>query len=352
MPKPRVLHVARDWVRPSEGFVADVVAHSAATTPVVAYGVRHPMPTPSVPSYGVGWAERRGNRALRGAIAAVAWRHRTPLLHAHFGYWAHHVEAVARRTGRPWAVSLHGHDLLVEGCPAAALADLVVVPSRFLGDAASRRGIPDERIAVVPSGIDLTRHVFRERQPPAGGIATVTFAGRYVEKKGVLDAARALAGVPGIRCRFVGHGPQEAELRRLLGELRLDAELVDGSAPGAVRQALEATDVLVTPSKVGADGDAETLGLVNIEALAAGVPVVTSCSGGIPEAMPADVATLVPEGDVAALRAAVAAVVAAPERWGAIGRAGRAHVERHFDVVARTAELEERWLRLISQGRG
>jgi glycosyltransferase involved in cell wall biosynthesis len=342
-----VLHVARDWVRPSEGFVSEVVARSVATRPVVAYGVRHGAPTPAVPAYPVGWAQRRGDRPLRTALAAIALLRRTDVLHAHFGYWAHHVEAVARRTGRPWAVSLHGHDLLVEGCVAATLADVVVVPSRFLADAASRAGVPDERLRVVPSGIDLDRHRFRARTPSPDGVATVTFAGRYVEKKGVLDAARALAGIPGIRCRFVGYGPLETDLRVLLAALHLEAELLDGAKPGAVSLALQETDLLVTASKVTPDGDAETLGLVNLEALAAGAVVVTTSSGGVPEAV-GTCATLVPEGDVDALRAAVSSLVARPERWTAIGRTGRSHVERHFDVRVRTAELEQLWVGLTA----
>lgn len=347
VPRPRVLHVARDWVRPSEGFVAEVVARSTATRPVVAYGRRHPVPTPNVPAYGVGWAERRGDRVLRAALAAVAVAQRADVLHAHFGYWAGHVEAVARRTRRPWSVALHGHDLLVEGCAVARLADAVVVPSGYLADAASRAGVRDERLYVVPAGIDLDRHPFRTRTPPDGRPALVTFAGRYVEKKGVLDVARALCGVGGVRIRFVGHGPLEADLRALLAELHLDAELLDGARQGAVGRALQETDLLVTASRVAADGDAETLGLVNLEALAAGAPVVTTRTGGVPEAV-GDAALVVAEGDVAGLRSAVEALLAAPDSWAAISAAGRAHVERHHDVRVRTAELERIWLGLAT----
>lgn len=346
MRRPGVLHVARDWVRPSEGFVADVVAMSSLTRPSVAFGRRGTAPVPSVPSYDVGRALARGDRALRAALAAVALRQQAKVLHGHFGYWAEHVEAVARRTRRPWGVSLHGHDLLVEGCPAAASADLVVVPSRFLADAASRAGVPDEVLQVIPSGLDLSLLPFRVRRAVPGRPVLVTFAGRYVEKKGVLDVARALAGLEGVAVQFVGFGPLEDDLRRLLAELRLEAVLLDGSVPGQVRRALQDTDLLVTASRVAVDGDAESLGLVNLEALACGVPVVTTASGGIPEAVPSGAGTLVPEGDVVALRAAVVDLVGHPERWAAMGRAGRAHVEERFDLRDRVAQLEAAWLAL------
>lgn len=343
-----MLHVVRDWVRPSEGFVADVVLTSTRTRAAVAFGQRGVVPQGQVPTYDLGRAQARGDRALRLALALVAARQRSTVLHAHFGYWAAHAEAVARRTQRPWGVSLHGHDLLVQGCPLASRADLVVVPSQFLADAASRAGVRDDVLRVIPSGVDTSRYPFRLREPHAGPVV-VTFAGRYVEKKGVLDAARALAGIEGIAVRFVGHGPQEAELRHVLQEVGLDAELRDGSAPGAVRAALQDTDLLLTASKVAADGDAETLGLVNLEALASGVPLVTTTSGGIPEAIPPSAAVLVPEGDIESLRQAVGSLVAHPERWADMARAGRAHVEQHFSLPDRVAELEEQWVALAQR---
>ena len=348
MHRPRVLHVARDWVNPSEGFVADVVATTSATVPFVAFGARGGGLTPDVPEHDLGRFAAQGRRPLRLALAAVAAARRADVLHAHFGYWAGHAETAARRTHRPWALSLHGHDLLVEGCEAASRADLVVVPSSYLADAASRAGVQDDRLRVIPSGLDLARHPFRERVAHDGPVV-VTFAGRYVEKKGVLDAARAMAGVPGLRCRFVGAGPLEPALRSLLAELRLDAELVDGRVPGAVHRALQETDLLLTASKVAADGDAETLGLVNLEALASGVPVVTTASGGIPEAMSPAAAVLVPEGDVRALADALADLAGHPERWPAMGRAGRAHVVLRHELGSRVADLEEQWRALAAR---
>jgi colanic acid/amylovoran biosynthesis glycosyltransferase len=340
----RVLHVVRDWVQPSEGFVADVVGRSSS--PAVAYGRRGTGAVPDVPAHGLGRLASRGDKQLRLGIAAVAARHRSQVLHAHFGYWAEHVEAVARRRGRPWSVALHGYDLLVDGCPAALHADAVVVPSSYLADAAVTAGVRADRLHVIPSGLDLSRYPFRARTAPSSP-PVVTFAGRYVEKKGVLDVARALAGVPGIRRRFVGYGPLEGDLRALLVELGADADLVDGAAPGAVRQALQETDLLVTGSKLAADGDAESLGLVNLEALACGIPVVTTRSGGIPFAV-GDHAVLVPEGDVDALRQGVVDLLADPASWEAVGRAGRRHVEEHFDLDGCVASLEALWDGLAS----
>jgi glycosyltransferase involved in cell wall biosynthesis len=352
-----VLHVARDWVRPSEGFVLDLVQSSRQTVPVLAYGSRWPeVALPAAATDLTRLASRLplrpADRAARTALALLARRRHVDVLHAHFGYWAHLVAPAARRAHRPWSVSLHGHDLLVEGDPHGVLplADRVVVPSQYLAEAAGRLGIPDERLRVIPSGLDLSRLPFRERTPRPDGAVVVTFVGRYVEKKGVLDAARAVAAaraeLPGLVARFVGSGPLEEALRRLLGELRLPAELIDGTQPGAVVDALDSTDLLLTASRVAADGDAETLGLVNLEALACGVPVVTTATGGVPEALASSGALLVAEGDVAGLASALVALARDPGRWEPLGRSGRAHVEKRFALADRVGDFEELWLEL------
>lgn len=355
--RPRILHVARDWVRPSEGFVADVVRAAERTTPAVACGRAWPGVTPTVPTtHLTAFATRlplQGDRALRAALRLTVHRRRASLLHCHFGYWAHLVAPVARRTGRPWTVALHGHDALVERDPHGVLpaADLVIVPSRYLAAAVASLGVREERLRVVPSGLDLAGLAFRERTARPDGTVVVTFAGRYVAKKGVLDAARAFAlarnQVPRLVVRFVGYGPLEGELRTLLEQVRLPAELIDGSRPGAVRAALATTDLLLTASRTAPDGDAETLGLVNLEAQACGVPVVTTASGGVPEAVSPAAVVLVPEGDIRSLAASLVQLAGTPESWPARGRAGRAHVEQRYDLRDRVHELEALWLDLL-----
>lgn len=369
MERPTVLHVVRDWVRPSEGFVADVVRTCTATRAVVACGQRwHGGPAGDVPVRvataptslrRLPWRFRR--QALRAWLAAVTLRHGGDVLHAHFGYWAPLAGAVARRLDRPWAVSLHGHDLLVEARSdpevAAAIrrADLVIVPSAFLAEHAVAAGVDRRVVRVIPSGLDLTDLPFAVRQPAPDGRVTVTFAGRYVPKKGVLDAADAMVTVardrPHVHLRFVGTGPLETDLRSRLAALGIDAELRDGAPAGALREALRDTSVLVTPSRTAEDGDAETLGLVNLEAQACGIPVVTTTHGGIPEAVSPDGAVLVPERDQPALTAALAELVDAPGRWPAMGRAGRDHVERRFELGARVADLEDQY-RSLAAGTG
>src|SRR4051794_26823518 len=297
-----------------------------------------------------------GRRAELAWLAAVATGTRSQLLHAHLGYWAGSVGRVAALVHRPWVLSLHGHDLLARAPTLAdpspwRRADLVIVPSTFMADAAIAFGIAESRVRVIPSGIDLARISFAPRSPSPDGTVTVLFVGRFVDKKGAVDAASAVARVAGdrphVHARFVGYGEQQNAVAAVLEPLGDRVEIVDGRGPNAVTDALAHAQLLISPSRTAPDGDAETLSVVNLEAQAAGLPVVTTRHGGIPDAVSPESAVMVGENDQDALIDALAALVDAPERWPAMGVAGRAHVEARFELHARTADVEAQYLALL-----
>jgi glycosyltransferase involved in cell wall biosynthesis len=361
--RPGVLHVVADWGIPSERFVIDLVTSTTQTRPAVVCGRRHPWPEAAVevpvtalqPTAGrVPYRYRK--YLIRALTAGVVARRRSKLLHAHFGYWAAHTAAVAQRLRLPFVVSLHGYDLLVMAAREPELdkvrrADLVIVPSAFLGEHAVAHGFPRDRIRVIPSGIDVDSYPYQPRALGADGQVRVTFAGRFVPKKGVLDAVRAMAivhaGGQQLTCRFVGYGPQEEQLHAAIAQQQLPAEIVDGREPGAVRRALLETDLLLTASQTAEDGDAESLGLVNIEAQACGIPVISTAHGGIPDAVSPDAGVLVPERDVDALAHALRELAAAPQRWPAMSQAGRAHAERKFRLSDRVRDVEEQYAAVL-----
>jgi colanic acid/amylovoran biosynthesis glycosyltransferase len=233
---------------------------------------------------------------------------------------------VARRGPRVYARTFREARLLLPVC-------------EYLARRLVQLGAPAERVVVHPTGIDLSRWPYRERQPRAPGSVRLVSVGRLVEKKGIAQVLRALRLLVdrGVRAeyRVFGDGPLRRRLEALAGELGL-AERVSfegRQAQERIRGGLDRADVLVAASVTAADGDEEGIPNVLKEAMASGMPVVGTRHAGIPELIDDGVSGwLVPERDEAALAAAFTRLAAAPERWPAMGRAGREKIEREYDV--------------------
>jgi glycosyltransferase involved in cell wall biosynthesis len=187
------------------------------------------------------------------------------------------------------------------------------------------------------------------RREPASD-PLILFAGRLVREKGVDHLLRAFARVlgrhPRARLRLVGEGPLEPALRRLVERLELgpSVEFVGRLPFEGVEAELARAWAVVSPSAW-----AEPLGLVAIEAIAHGAPVVASAAGGHSETIEPGVSGLLyPNGDVDALEAALEAVLAGtafPSRAVAPDAVARtrlahdlgAHVDRLRAVFAEAA---------------
>jgi colanic acid/amylovoran biosynthesis glycosyltransferase len=233
---------------------------------------------------------------------------------------------VARRGPRVYARTFREARLLLPVCD-------------FLGRRLVQLGAPAERVVVHRTGIDLRRWPYRERHPGAPGGLRLVSVGRLIEKKGIAHVVRALRLLVdrGVRAeyRVFGDGPLRDRLTALTGELGLADRVVFEGRQGqeAVREGLDRADVLVAASVTAADGDEEGIPNVLKEAMASGMPVVGTRHAGIPELVEDGISGwLVPERDEAQLAEALARLAEEPERWPAMGRAGRARVEREYDI--------------------
>nr|WP_232075584.1 glycosyltransferase family 4 protein [Phytohabitans suffuscus] len=153
-----------------------------------------------------------------------------------------------------------------------------------------------------------------------------------------MDTLIAAAGLGGFRVDVAGEGPARPELERLAAE----------SAPGLVRfhgrLAKDDLHELMRRARVAAAPSRwhENQPMAVLEAFACGLPVVTTGLGGLPELVEPGVdGAIVPAGDPAALAAALTALLADPSRAFAMGRAGRAKVERDFAPDVHLARLRE-----------
>jgi glycosyltransferase involved in cell wall biosynthesis len=210
---------------------------------------------------------------------------------------------------------------------------------------------PGQGVDVIPMGTDLT-----ERFTPSRAVAReaggVLFAGRLVEKKGVRHLLDAIARLHGqgraLTLRIAGSGPDLDMLRdeaRRLGIV--DRVEFLGSVDHARLAVLfRAATAAVVPSVVASDGDQEGFGLVIVEAMGCGCPVIASRLPAIGDiATDGETAMLVPPADPDALARAIAAVLDDPHGAEKRATAARARVVELFDW----AVISRRYADLLGQ---
>jgi len=165
------------------------------------------------------------------------------------------------------------------------------------------------RIQRIYNGLDLTlfKRADFSSTPPL-----IVAVGRLIAKKGFADLLRTcwllMERGQSFRCEIFGEGPLEQELREQITQLDLEGrvELPGAKPQHEIRELLAAATVFVMPSVVDPGGGMDNLPTVIMEAMAAGLPVVSTSVGGIPEmVIQNETGFLVPAGDVAALAGAI-----------------------------------------------
>jgi colanic acid/amylovoran biosynthesis glycosyltransferase len=215
-------------------------------------------------------------------------------------------------------------------------------------------GCPASRIRIQRIAVDPSRYRFGERSDPGTGDLVILQCGRMVPKKGFPSTVAAFARIrdrhPRARLRLIGDGPERTAVESAVRDLGLTGvvTLVGALTRAEFLQEMERAHIYVQPSRRADDGDSEGgAPTALLEAQACGLPVLSTRHADIPEIVSPDrSALLVPEGDDDALAQGMIDLLARPERWPAMGRAGRGHVEEHHDVHRRAAELEILYARL------
>jgi glycosyltransferase involved in cell wall biosynthesis len=172
-----------------------------------------------------------------------------------------------------------------------------------------RHGFDAVPATVVPNCVDLGRFV-----PATESGAYIVYAGRLAPEKGVAVLLQALTRLPRLPLQVVGDGPERAGLEAFVRRQRLANVTFTGTLdPDDCFERIRGARMVVVPSLW-----AEPLGMVAIEAAAAGVPVIASRVGGLPEVvLDGDTGVLVDAGDAGGLAKAI------EELWNDDGRVGR-----------------------------
>jgi len=293
--------------------------------------------------------------ALHRLAKLSAEPRRFDVLHAHFGPVGNSFRFAKELWRAPLVVSFHGYDYCTvprkEGTGVYQrlfrTADIVTVNSEYTRGRVEQLGCPPTKLHKLPMGLNLGDFVFRERMLKAGEPIRILTVARLVEIKGHDGAIRAVARLrerhPDLRYDIVGDGPLRKQLEQLVIKLGLrDAVTIHGAQNGVfIRQLMDQAHLALLAS-VTVESDQEGQGLVLQEAQAAGLPVVATQHGALPEGMmPGRSGLLVPERDVEALAEALSYLIEHPELWPAMGQEGRKFVEEHFDARKLSQQLAE-----------
>ena len=230
-------------------------------------------------------------------------------------------------------------------------SDAVTVISAYTGQRL-REYSPDVKTVTIPFGAAAVEHgnIDSRRPRDAGNPFELLFVGRLVRRKGVpvlLDAVNKLRDDPRLTLRIVGGGPEKVALEaqaRLLG--LGDRVVFEGVVTAeAIQGFFTRCDALVLPAIVTETGDTEGLGVVLIEAMGYGKPVIGSAVGGILDVIPDnDTGLLVPPGDADALALAIRRAMDEPAELGRIAQNGTRFAAKAFgwdEIVTRLSEVYE-----------
>ena len=306
-----------------------------------------------------------GSKARKAWKAAGAWlafmrrlaTGSVALLHVHIAsdasFWRKACFIVpARALGVPYVLHMHGGDFgrfYAERCGPLAKRFLrrvyreaeVVIALTGEWREAIRAVVPEARVVVVPNPVEIPR----APAAPDAAAPRVTYLGVVKEAKGVYELLRAwpaiVAAHPKARLTLAGSG--EIERARALAEalgVAASVELPGWTGGEAKARLLAGTTVFVLPSHF------EALPMSLLEAMAAGLPVVATRVGGIPDALEdGRDGVLVAPKDEAALAREIDALLADPGRRALLALAARRRAAEEFSVAAVVPRIEAIWAR-------
>lgn len=274
-------------------------------------------------------------------------------LHAHFAHDPAGVASiVSATTGVPFSFTAHARDIfqldrsLLAERVAGAAATVTICDANLSHIRSLARPQDDGRIHLVHNGLDLHEFPEAEHRDADGPLRIVTIA-RLVEKKGLDDLVAACAGLrrAGVdfTCRIFGDGPLQSSLSSTISRHQLDGVVtLEGSRTRAeLVEVLASSDVFALLPFVTADGDRDGIPTVLVEAMACGLPVVSTAVAGIPDLVRHDHnGLLLQPRDVAGATSALVRLASNPSERQRLGRAARRTVETDFDAASSAAQIE------------
>lgn len=304
------------------------------------------------------------NLALSVAIHTVTEQHGLDLLHAHYAVphatsaWL--AKEMLDRPGFRIVTTLHGTDITLVGQDPSFRAitqfsiqksdGLTAVSEYLRRETVQHFDIEPDAIRVIPNFVDLEKYD-RKAYPchrskfSIAGEKIVTHISNFRGVKRVVDVVRIFSRihrqVPA-RLLLVGDGPDRGKVEHTAECEGVADRVFFLGKQSSVAELLACSDLFLLPS------ESEAFGLVALEAMACGVPVVATRVGGVPEVVSAGAGRLAPVGDIEAMASAGVELLADETVWAEASAAARADAER-YSASRVIPEYEQFYEEVLSQ---
>lgn len=357
----KIAFVRNRYLPPSETFIYEELKNIKRYKPIVF--TRKRMNLKRFPYKRIKWLHHNPCK-----VAHTFKRKKIRLIHARFGNAGVKMMKVKRYYKVPLLTSFHGFDLptrrnkrkkYLRQLPRLfRKGDKFTVPCYFMKDQLIRYGCPRRKIEVLYSGVDLKKFPYFQRDLKREHVR-ILGVGRLHKKKGFRYLIKAFRKVldhhPTAELVIVGKGDEKQNLKKLIKKYDLNDHITfKGDLPHhKVTQELEKADIFCLPSITTSDGNHEGIPNALKEAMATGLPVVSTYHGGIPELIEDQVeGFLVREKDVDGLADRICLLIEYPELREQMGKKGRERIETQFNSARQVKKLEDLYGKLIKKKGG
>ncbi len=289
-------------------------------------------------------------------LSSLLERRGSDLMHIYFGHTGVHLLPFIEQWNKPCVVSFHGADVArkpeIPNYPEKLrrlfnAVPLVLARSQSLADRLIQFGCSPEKLRINRTGVPLDDFPLVTRQAPQNGRWRVVQACRLIPKKGVATSLRAFAifkkDNPHSEFYIAGKGPLQPELEMLAAGLGIsrDVHFVGFLSQPKLNQLFASAHMFLHPSETPPDQNQEGVPNSMLEAMATGMPVMSTHHGGIPEAVEhGKTGWLVPEEDHAGLASAMQRLARSPHDLNEMGIRARKAVINQFEQRAQINLLE------------
>lgn len=216
------------------------------------------------------------------------------------------------------------------------------------------KGFAAKRIHVHHLEIDCSQFQFKARKLEREEPPRILSIARLVPKKGIGNAVKAVAKIkeefPSLQYHIIGDGELRSEIEGMIREFGLTGQVhLEGwKTQDEVIEYLQQAHLFLLPSITASDGDQEGTPTALIEAMAMGLPILSTFHSGIPEVVPdGEAGYLVEENDIDGLADKLRLLLNNPQDWEKMGRSGREQAEREFNRAVLSKRLIQHYREII-----